>query len=228
MSNKKASALLLVFVLFSALVNAQSIYLEKGQGGYEAGVSSFLESGDFSFSTFAGYSLFSLADIEVALGGGFFNLEGDLLKKTVKYYRIAPGISFVLLRQNEKVPVNAEAGYVYHYTSYTSSEMEEAGIEIDEKGSSVQLYLSRKILMSENVTVLPELGFSYNFTASRIKDAEGDSGDENKSFPGFSANAAFMINNSDDMYLILKPGIGVKDEKFSAGIIFSALYGRKR
>lgn len=211
----KRLLLVIIMASFSATgAHAQSSYLDAGENGVEIKGDLLLNDAFLGLSSNVGYSFSGKLDLGLAVNrqGYDMMIEGDNVSVT----GIAPYASYLLIKQNETMPLSFGIDASYQYQKIFNDFFKENDVTMSGNGINIGANLFTD-LKSEFATIQPRIGFSYE-TIKYKANIEGGSivSDGNEKI--LDLGISFIFDRPSDYAFVFMPNVRVQDNLTSVGL----------
>ena len=219
---------LILFLIFSFLIYqnsiSQSSYLNKNQSGFlfDGGLSTNNNSTGFS----GGFGYSFLGKFDLGLSVGRYSYNEQFLGEDLYSTSISPSISFIPIKQNERIPLSIELSAFYHRSIYSNQLFTDYNIDMTDNATSFGTSLFTKIPISESMSVQPNIGVSFISVTSNVSGLpEPITEKNNVSVVGLGIDLIFKTSSINSF--IVTPSIAFSKDATGFGIYFGYLIPQK-
>lgn len=213
------SFILCFVIIISA--QAQSIFLEKGQNGFEIN-GGFSTNDDISgFSGGIGYSFSGNFDLGISLGR--FGFDQQLLGEDLNATTISPFASYFIVKQDEKIPLSFALNGSYQREIYSNKVLRDDNIDMIGNTFTIGASLYRLFVASEAMKIQPSIGFNYYTGKLKFEDATG-SESESVNNTVFTLGLSLIFQTSPTNTFAVTPALGFGDDVTTFGISLSFIF----
>jgi hypothetical protein len=208
----------LSFILcFVIIVSAksQSLYLENGQNGLEIN-GGFSTNNDISgFGGGVGYSFSGVFDLGISVGR--FGFDQQLLGEDLNATTISPFASYLIIKQNEKIPVSFALNGSYQRIIYSNKVLRENNMDMNGNSFTIGSSLYCMFVASEAMKIQPSIGFNYITGKLKLEDSAG-SYTESFNTTVFTLGMSLIFLTSPTNTFVVSPTLSFGDDVTTFGI----------
>ncbi len=216
---KKIILTFLILGCITSLTFAQSSYLEKGQNGF--GIDGGFSTNDdvSGFSGGFGYSFSGVFDLGISLSRLGFDqqLLGEDLNATV----ISPYASYIVIKQDQSIPVSFSLGGSYQRQMYSNDVLSNNDIDMTGNYFTIGASLFTDVEASDAMKIQPRIGVNYSTGETKIEDSSGNSESEDDNTTGFNLGLSLIFETSPNNSFVVTPAFGIQDEVTTFGLSLS-------
>jgi len=213
------SFILCFVIIISA--KAQSLFLEKGQNGFEIS-GGFSTNDDISgFSGGVGYSFSGVLDIGIYVGR--FTFDQQFLEEDLNATTISPLASYFIVKQDERIPVSFALNGSYQRGIYSNKALRDNNIDMIAHSFSIGASLYSMFVASEAMKIQPSIGFNYITGKLKFEDST-ESDTESFNTTVFSLGLSLIFQTSPTNTFVVTPALGFGDDVTTFSISLSFIF----
>jgi len=212
-----------LFLCFGIIISAQaqSSFLEKGQNGFDIS-GSFSTNEDVSgFSGGFGYSFSGVFDLGISVGR--FGFDQQLFDEDFNVTIISPYASYLIIKQDEQVPVSFALNGSYQRQIYSNRVLSDFDIDMTGNFYSFGASLFSTFEASEAMKIQPMAGFSYITGEIKVEDSS-DSFTESDNTTVFALGLSLIFKTSPTNTFVVTPSFSFGDEVTTFGLTLSLVF----
>src|SRR5690625_2451606 len=212
---KKALLLLIVCFGIAGSVQAQSSILEKGQNGFGINGGFSSSEGASGINGGFGYSYSGVLDFGISVGR--FNADPQILGDELNETRISPYISYLIIKQDDQIPVSFELNGAYSRHTLSGQVLRDYNLDLTGNSYSIGASLYNMIEASEAMRIQPSIGFNYITTEAKAED-DFETVSESTDGTQFSFGLSLIFQTSPNYIFAVTPSLGYRDDTATFGI----------
>lgn len=202
---------ILIIVIASLSVGAQSRYIEDRSSGVGVGAGFSFSDEATGFGAGFGYSVNGNIDIGVDLQR--FSFKKELTGFSANAFGAT--FSFFPLKQNPITPLSLSISAGLGYAKYESEDLDILGWNMTATMFHFGISIYHMFFIDSNFAIQPSAGISLSNISVKISDSFGDSITDKDSEFGFGVDIAFIINTSPQGKFIITPAISKGEDTTS-------------